>query len=144
PGLIPVPCGSKLIFMNLFLSFLFAFTTFAAGKFDSQEKLAAAVQAETAYFVPANRDDVMSWTGTLYNYETKTCFNLKQINEAVQASPEKCPKTLVQTAAEPYDLISDFEKVKNKFLSCLEKQDKVCLRRLTWKRVQISFGVDGF
>lgn len=115
-------------------------------KYDSGEKLRLGLENDAIYFLPQNQDDVTSWSGQIYEYETRKCFLIKynQKKDTVKSNEGKCPQSLTSIATEKYDLISDFDKFKQKFLGCLQEQNQVCLRRLTSKKIQISFGVDGY
>ncbi len=61
----------------------------------------------------------------------------------VEAQPIKCSPAILEVATESYDKISDFGVFKKRFLECLYERRIPCLRRLTSRNVQISFGVDG-
>ena len=133
-----------LLPLVLLLAAKFAFAV--AKKYDSEENLRLGLESDAVYFLPQNKDDVTSWSGHIYEYETKNCFLIEQNqkNDTIQSSETKCPQALTNIATEKYDLISDFDKFKQKFLGCLHEQDQICLRRLTSKKIQISFGVDGY
>jgi hypothetical protein len=129
----------------LFLSLLSSVPAIAAqSTVTTQEKIQRSVQDDAAYFLPADPNSLLEWTGDLYEYSSQKCVHLVQAQDGtISSTAIKCSPQLLKLANEPYEKIADFDAFKKKFLSCLDKQDVTCLRHLTWRNVQISFGVDG-
>jgi hypothetical protein len=101
---------------------------------------------DALYFVPADARALMNWTGVAYVYDAGKCYDLKQEpgETSVSSVEATCPPDILNRARAPYQKISDFEVYRVRLLSCLDRVDKVCLRGLISRSLQISLGVDGF
>ncbi|MBC7458323.1 MAG: hypothetical protein H7235_08605 [Bdellovibrionaceae bacterium] len=133
----------KIIILTLsFQFFAFADTT---KNFESAGKLGEYWHNEEVYFIPKNKNEVMNWSGVIYFYPTKKCYELNQkdIPSKVVARETKCNSSILKKATEPYTIISEFEQYKSQLLKCLNQSDEKCIRGLVSKTLQVSFGVDG-
>lgn len=126
-------------------SILSCFVWASSEKFDSSNSLGELWQKEEIYFQPKNKADVLDWTGTLYQYESKKCFEIyqKEISSKVSSKEVKCDSAFLKKAVEPYAKIADFKKYESRILECLSTNEQKCLRGLISKTLQVSFGVDG-
>ena len=133
-------------FLLLFASVYLSSNAYSnSSPYDSNEKIGTAVESDEVYFLPEKKENLLSWTGLLYVHSTQKCFSLLDDpkTRVVRSAEVKCSPSILEKAKEPYDSIDDFKKAKEKFLMCLKAEDSKCLRRLTFRNVQISFGVDG-
>ena len=114
-----------------------------AAEIFTEEKLYQLRSTDLIYFRPKKTGDLLSWSGLIYHFQEKKCYRLEPKEKNIQSFPADCPKDFLLQATEPYEKIADFEQFKKRFLACAKKQDALCLRKLTSRSVQISFGVDG-
>lgn len=129
----------------IFIFFSFPLLLDASSKdFESSSHLGESWYSEEIYFLPKNKNDPMNWSGIIYHYASKKCYELnhKDSSGKVSVQESKCESSFLKKATEPYTKIPDFEKYKARLLKCLDQFDKKCIRGLVSKTLQVSFGVD--
>lgn len=99
---------------------------------------------QEVYSILEKPDKRESLNGVYYHYSSKKCFKVNHdifSTRPIQTSIFPCVKNIVELANEPYRKISDFNKYKKLFTSCLEKKDKKCLRSLISFTATIDYGL---
>jgi hypothetical protein len=115
-------------------------------QWENAEQLIQLWNSESIYYQPKNRNALIEWNGLVYDHNTKKCFQVEQgqSSQKIKSNELACEKSFLKRATEPYLKIGDFQKFKSRFIGCLNTNDKICLRQLISKTIQLSFGMDGF
>lgn len=113
---------------------------------ESPDKLEQLWWNEEIYFKPKNKADLMNWSGVIYHYGSKRCYELEQDgpSKPVTSRESKCQTDFLEKAKEPYTKIADFGEFERRLSKCLSESDRKCLRGLISKSLKVSLGVDGF
>lgn len=107
-------------------------------------KLRDLIKSEQIYFL-AKSADSLALNGELFWYGDKSCFLVEEKTELsgeLKVRTASCSDQIIKRSNIPYVNIGNFEDFKKKFIFCLQKKDVACLRSLTSKSVQVSFGVE--
>lgn len=102
------------------------------------------MKTEQIYFIGSNQDS-LKWSGEIYWYGDSTCFRSEEKSEmsgTATIKPSSCTKKIKNRANLKYATIKSVSDLKKRFQSCLKEKDIICLRSMTDKNIQISFGVE--
>ncbi|MGE0631953.1 MAG: hypothetical protein AB7O96_06070 [Pseudobdellovibrionaceae bacterium] len=96
------------------------------------------------YFMGSSPDS-LKWSGEIYWYGNGSCFKSNEKSEMSGKADIKtadCSKEIKDRANFKYTSIGTSKEIKAKFIACLMGRDIHCLRSLTDKNIQVSFGVE--
>lgn len=111
---------------------------------EDTRKLIELVRSEQLYFLGSDPNS-LKWSGEVLWYGDTSCFKVDEKSEmsghtAVKSVP--CSTTIKNRANLAQTKIGNVEEFKSKLTSCLKVKDVSCLRALTSKNIQVSFGVE--
>ena len=112
--------------------------------FQETKNLIELLKTEKIYFIGTSSDS-LKWSGEIYWYEDATCFQIEEKSEmsgTVTVKSAACTKEIKDRAKFKYASIKTADELKKRFQTCLKAKDINCLRSMTNKSVQVSFGVE--